>query len=290
MPSVRRFDTGATRDTDDGKLDYEGFFSPLVLECVAEYMHKHRFLTNGELRASDNWQQGIPLDAYMSSGWRHHMDWWKEHRKIATPDGVKAALCGVIFNASGYLHELLKEEVSLGSDVMTASDAEEALSPSFTGESVLPVTPNGSSPCGLSEGCPIHRERTDTEIYYLIGATPPVEASSTSLRGSVYLAGPMRGLPEFNFPAFHAAAARLRADGFTVISPAERDLEDGFDPNTGEGLRTFAQYMEVDLPLVCAADNLVLLPGWETSEGVALEKHVAETVGKGIYEYEEVYV
>ena len=29
----------------------------------------------------------------------------------------------------------------------------------------------------------------------------------------IYVSGPMRGIPEFNFPAFHVAAAKLRAEG-----------------------------------------------------------------------------
>jgi hypothetical protein len=41
----------------------------------------------------------------------------------------------------------------------------------------------------------------------------------------VYVAGPMRGIPEFNFPAFNAAAAKLRAAGHHVFNPAERDNE-----------------------------------------------------------------
>jgi hypothetical protein len=106
---LRTFDTGATRDTDDGKLDYEGFLSPLALTRFAEYMHEHRFQADGSLRASDNWQKGIPLDAYIKSAWRHFVDWWMVHRNVVADDDlVEDALCALIFNAQGYLHELLK--------------------------------------------------------------------------------------------------------------------------------------------------------------------------------------
>lgn len=103
---VRTFDTGATRDTEHGKLDYEGFLSPLVLKRFAEYMHDHRTQKDGTLRDSDNWQKGIPRDAYMKSGWRHFMDWWAAHRGVGEVD-PETALCALIFNAMGYLHELL---------------------------------------------------------------------------------------------------------------------------------------------------------------------------------------
>ena len=110
--TMRQFDTGATRDTDLNKLDYEGFFSPLVLRCCAEYLNKHRKQADGKLRDSDNWQQGIPLTVYMKSLWRHFMDMWSYHRldlRNLNVDTLKEeAICAVIFNASGYLHELLK--------------------------------------------------------------------------------------------------------------------------------------------------------------------------------------
>lgn len=111
---VRTFPTGATRSADGGKLDFEGFLSPLVLQRYAEFMHKHRRQADGKLRNSDNWQKGIPLDAYMKSGWRHFLDWWRGHRGLPTidPAGQEDSLCAVIFNASGYLHELLKSRIS----------------------------------------------------------------------------------------------------------------------------------------------------------------------------------
>ena len=112
MTAIRKFDTGATRDTDVGKPDYEGFLSPLVIERFGEYMTKHRKQSDGGLRDSDNWQKGIPKDVYMKSGWRHFFAWWKEHRGLATPDGLEEALCAVMFNAMGYLHEHLKNKNS----------------------------------------------------------------------------------------------------------------------------------------------------------------------------------
>ena len=106
---MRTFESGATRDSDDDKLDFEGFLSPLVIECYAEYMHHHRKQADGALRPSDNWQKGMSKTVYAKSLWRHFFDWWKEHRGYPSREGIIYALCGVLFNASGYLHEILKE-------------------------------------------------------------------------------------------------------------------------------------------------------------------------------------
>jgi hypothetical protein len=112
MTQVRTFDTGATRDSDDGKFDYEGFLSPAVLEEFAAYMHRNRVQSDGSLRASDNWQKGIPVDQYMKSWWRHFMDVWMLHRGLEPASGVDmiTSLCACLFNNMGMLHELLNEE------------------------------------------------------------------------------------------------------------------------------------------------------------------------------------
>lgn len=109
----RYFESGAYRDSDDGKYDYEGFFSPFVLERRAQYMHEHRRQSDGELRDSDNWQNGIPIDEYMKSHWRHFQHLWKLHRRMVRgeiiPDKeLEDALCAIMFNAEGHLDELLK--------------------------------------------------------------------------------------------------------------------------------------------------------------------------------------
>ena len=109
-PEGRYFETGAYRDGVDGKLDYEGFLSPLVLEAFGRYMHSHRIQSDGHLRDSDNWQKGIPREQYMKSAWRHFMDLWREHRGYDSRDGIEEALGGLLFNVMGYWFELLKEE------------------------------------------------------------------------------------------------------------------------------------------------------------------------------------
>jgi hypothetical protein len=107
---MREFDTGATRDTDEDKFDYEGFLSPIVIKRFGEYMHKHRKQADGKLRDSDNWQKGIPKKAYIKSAIRHFHDWWMEHRGYESNEGIEEALCALLFNVQGYLHEHLKEK------------------------------------------------------------------------------------------------------------------------------------------------------------------------------------
>jgi hypothetical protein len=105
----------------------------------------------------------------------------------------------------------------------------------------------------------------------------------------VYVAGPMRGIPEFNFPAFHDAAAKLRALGHEVFNPAEKDIErHGPDVNksatgsfddikvSGFNLR---KTLLLDLEWIAEnADAIVVLPGWEKSKGAAAETALARAV------------
>ena len=97
---ARTFDTGATRDTDNGKLDYEGFLSPLVIKRFAEYMHVCRLQSDGKLRASDNWRKGIPRKVYMSSMFRHFVSVWSAHRR---GEDCQEELCALLFNVMGML-------------------------------------------------------------------------------------------------------------------------------------------------------------------------------------------
>lgn len=107
----------------------------------------------------------------------------------------------------------------------------------------------------------------------------------------IYLAGPMRGIPEFNYPAFHAASAKLRADGHVVFSPAEKDIErDGVDwgkAQTDGDLKaaeakgfSLRQALGDDLAWICSeAEAIALLPGWQHSKGANAERATALALG-----------
>jgi len=112
MNKMREFKTGATRDIEEGKLDYEGFFHPLVLKEFAKYMEKHRHTANGD-RDSDNWQNGFGdkhYDVCMKSLLRHVMDLWLEHRGFKSRDGIENALMGTMFNVMAYAYKFYKEK------------------------------------------------------------------------------------------------------------------------------------------------------------------------------------
>ena len=112
----------------------------------------------------------------------------------------------------------------------------------------------------------------------------------------IYLAGPMREIPQFNFPAFKEGAEFLRAEGHEVFSPAEHDestfgkgfADDnltGSEANAAEkaGLSEIQlrrTLFGADLNWICKeADAIALLPGWEASRGVRAELATANALG-----------
>jgi len=83
----------------------------------------------------------------------------------------------------------------------------------------------------------------------------------------IYIAGPMTGHIELNFPAFHAAAARIREAGHVAINPAE------INPDAS---MSWKECMKSDIAALVTCDAIHLLPGWENSKGATLEAHIAE--------------
>lgn len=103
----------------------------------------------------------------------------------------------------------------------------------------------------------------------------------------VYLAGPMRGIPEFNFPAFFDAEDYLRSKGFDVINPARLDKEAGWDninssdADAQAGIRDFARRDVMAMLDQCG--GIVLMDGWTRSSGARFEYALACFCGMKLY-------
>ena len=97
----------------------------------------------------------------------------------------------------------------------------------------------------------------------------------------IYLAGPMRGYPELNFPAFHEAARKLRDQGHVVFSPTEANLPSGFDQAAADSLGPERRHVfYLDTKIICLeVDAIALLTGWESSSGAFAEWALARALG-----------
>lgn len=89
----------------------------------------------------------------------------------------------------------------------------------------------------------------------------------------VYVSGPMSGIPELNYPAFHGAASQLRDAGYLVSNPAQY-------PDLGE---TWEQCLRRDLADLLECDGVAVLPGYSRSKGARLEVHVARRLGMTVW-------
>lgn len=88
------------------------------------------------------------------------------------------------------------------------------------------------------------------------------------MNGPIYLSGGMTGLPDYNYPAFNAEAARLRALGHVVENPAENPEQDSWQA-----------YMRVAIAQMMRCESVAFLPGWEESKGACIESDLAVQLG-----------
>lgn len=103
----------------------------------------------------------------------------------------------------------------------------------------------------------------------------------------LYIAGPMTGMPQFNYPAFNQAQTQLLAAGYEVLNPAAIDLM--FPKSCGDvelvagckacDERDWKWYMRKSIPMVCQADGVAVLPRWHNSRGARREVDIARDLG-----------
>lgn len=101
-----------------------------------------------------------------------------------------------------------------------------------------------------------------------------------------YIAGPMSGIEHHNYPAFADAACVLREMGYEVLSPHEIDLAYPGRAVSNDPKTEWLWYMGKCIPMVFKADFLVLLEGWENSQGACIERAIAQERGIRVMMYE----
>ena len=127
----------------------------------------------------------------------------------------------------------------------------------------------------------------------------------------VYIAGPMSGIPAFNYPAFHSLEKSLRLIVLApkvhmdVINPA------AFGESSPEALAaimaspdgdpsvlypytrlTWGDYLARSVKLIGDdpdLDAIVTLPGWDTSRGSRIETFIGHVRGLKIVDYHFTY-
>ena len=112
------------------------------------------------------------------------------------------------------------------------------------------------------------------------------------MKPTFYIAGPMRGVKDYNFPAFDAARDFGKARGYEIVSPADIDRRFGIHENTPgvdtlQMSRLFAERDTNVLIRQLAAENgdgIALLPGWEASTGAVAEFFIARWVGLRVFD------
>lgn len=111
------------------------------------------------------------------------------------------------------------------------------------------------------------------------------------MRKVLYIAGPMRRRPGFNFPAFYDAEAELDLLGYDAVNPARIDAEGGFEWQGCTGYEDLellgfdlAETLALDLATIARdCDGVLLLDGWEGSSGARAEAALAQALGRPLY-------
>lgn len=132
---------------------------------------------------------------------------------------------------------------------------------------------NGEREDGMIEECWCGAEaiRGEDEVSWCLASQfhDPVRRAVEQEPRVLYLAGPMSGYEDCNYPAFNAEAARLREHGFTIHNPAE----------IGDMGSQYATLLRKDIRLILESEGIALMEGWWASTGARLEVHIAGVLG-----------
>ncbi len=112
----------------------------------------------------------------------------------------------------------------------------------------------------------------------------------------IYLSGPMNGYPNFNYDRFNYVASLLRKQGYIVINPVELQGEPtdsliDINGNSNVTIDSWIQLLSRDIKVILdeQVDAIVLLDGWEKSNGAKAEIFIVQQILKGaVYKFKEL--
>ncbi len=281
------FSTGAVRD--------RGGFKPRpdLISPHANLREGAWLAVGAEKYGTRNYEKGMPISDCVASLTRH-----LEAYKLGMTDEDHAA--AIRTNAGFIIH--FEEEIKAGRLPASLDDM-----PKYEQQDIL-------TPAACSDEANMRRHKRLMDRIDAPEELGGLEADAVDLaaaharqtveRPTFYVAGPMRGIPFLNFPAFDEAAHAARRQGFNVVNPADLDREHGIDPVNDPASVDRAQEADLNLTQTivqrdCAVitgldkargDGLILLPGWAKSTGARAEVGLALWLELGFLIYEPTVV
>ena len=107
---------------------------------------------------------------------------------------------------------------------------------------------------------------------------------------TLYISGGMSGLPDNNYPAFHAKELELINIGYAVVNPATIphpavDMNGGIDLAKANAYTYFELLSRDFEAIVQDCTGIYMMDGWENSRGACGELSLARLLGlREIYE------
>jgi hypothetical protein len=97
---IRTFESGAIRDSGEGKEDYIETISWIAMKRYAQYMtgKKSKY-------GAGNFKKGIPIESYESSLLRHIQKYLANKYENGNVEKEEDHLSAILFNAFGIIHE-----------------------------------------------------------------------------------------------------------------------------------------------------------------------------------------
>lgn len=283
------FSTGAQRDSQKGKSRPD-LISPFALDRIGQINRM-----GAEHYGDRNWEKGMSFSRVMASAERHRVAYLQGHT-----DEDHLAQWG--WNVLALLH--FDEGIKQGFLSTSLNDLPlylDRAKPKFGGVNVEYIMEMDKKQNEAIQA--LGWSKQDHALLHTprdsgLGMTATEFNATQPTRRTFYVAGPMRGKPKFNFPAFDAARDLGNRLGHIIISPADMDRDSGFSennpPESATGPEMARKFCERDVKaLLCLRaennDGIALLPGWEKSTGAVAELFIARWLGLKVVDANTFY-